>query len=445
MTPSPLQSESSTSPPTPDGVPLLGNGLAFSRNPVGAIDKWATLGDIVRLEVPGQTMYLVTGPSLIKRILVEDHETFTISPAQQRTFRGIEDHAVTTTTGDRWERLRTALRPAFTRDAMRQYADRIVDTTAGYIEQWDDGERIDLYEEMRRLAVHVLADTLLDVDISGREDIVMEAADALVDRANFRRPGQLLPDWVPTPTDRRFKRAVTELDAYVDEVIADRRNRTSGDDICSVLLDAHETGDLTLDEVRHNVVAMLLAGHDSPSVALTHVWRLLDDNPDVRRTLLDEYRNVVDGNRPSSDSYADLECAQHVVSEALRLYPPTLGVTRQATEPVTLDGYDLPAGAQFLCPQWPVHRDERFWEEPTTFNPSRWQDPADHPEYAYFPFSGGPRNCIGVNFARQELTLVLTTVLAEVELNVTSDEPLTFTPSLQLRPEPDIKATVIRR
>ena len=298
---------------------------------------------------------------------------------------------------------------------------------------------------MRRLAVTILADALLDADVRGREPVVMAAADALVDRANFRRPGQLLPDWVPTPTDRRFERAVAELDAYVDDLVADRRERKRGEDVCSVLLDAHEAGDLTLDEVRHNVVAMLLAGHDSPSVALTHVWRLLDDHPDVREGLLEEYREVVDGDRPTAESYADLERTRNIVSETLRLYPPTLGVTREATEPVTLGGYDLPAGAQFLCPQWPVHRDGRFWEAPTKFDPSRWEEPADRPEYAYFPFSGGPRNCIGMHFARQELTLVLATVLAELDLDVTVDGPLTFTPSLQLRPEPDIEATVHRR
>lgn len=445
MTTSPSSSEATAAPPTPDGVPFFGNGLAFSRDPVDAIESWASLGDVVRLKLPGQTMYLITGPELIERILVDDHEMFTISPAQRETFRGIEDHAVTTTTGDRWERLRSALRPAFTRDMMRRYADRVVDTTAAYIEQWGDGEQIDLYREMRLLAVNVLADALLDVDIRGREDVVMEAADALVDRANFRRPGQLLPDWLPTPTDRRFERAVKELDTYVDELITDRRHGELGDDVCSVLLEAHDAGNLTLDEVRHNVVAMLLAGHDSPSVALTHIWRLLDDYPDERATLLDEYRDVLDGDQPTGGSYADLERTQYVVSETLRLYPPTLGVTREVTKPVTLDGYDLPAGAQFLCPQWPVHRDDRFWAEPTTFDLSRWQETADRPEYAYFPFSGGPRNCIGMHFARQELTLMVATILGEVELDVTMEGPLTFTPSLQLRPETDIRATVTWR
>ncbi len=433
------------SPPTPEGVPLLGNGLAFSRDPVGAMEEWATLGDVVRIETPGLTTYMVTDPAAIERILADDHERFTISEAQRETFRGVEDDAVTTTTGERWTRLRSALRPAFTRDALDRYSDRMTATTAAFVDEWDDGERIDLYRELRLLTVNVLADALLDIDVRGREDVVMDAADALVDRANFRRPGQLLPDWIPTPTQRRFERTVGELDEFVDGIIDERRGSESADDVCSVLLDAHADGKLTLAEVRHNVVALLLAGHDSPSVALTYVWYLLEEHPDVYESLREEYRDVVGDGRPDAESYDDLERTRNVVTEALRLYPPTLGVSRQSTEPVTLSGYELPAGAQLLLPQRVVHRDERFWDDPTTFDPARWAEPTDRPEYAYFPFSGGPRNCIGAQFARRELTLVLATMLGRVDLDVSMDGPLRFTPSLQLRPENDIEATVARR
>lgn len=437
--------EETPSPPTPDGVPVLGNGLAFSRNPVEAMEQWASLGDVVELKTPGRTTYMVTHPALIKQILVEEHDKFSISSAQRETFRGVEDHAVTTTTGERWKRLRRALHPAFTRDAIDRYGDRMTSTAASYVDEWDDGKRIDLYREMRRLTVNILADTLLDVNIRGNEDVIMDAADALVDRANFRRLGQFLPDWIPTPTERRFNRTVEALDDFVDGIISDHRGTELGDDVCSVLLEAHDAGELSTDEVRHNLVAMLLAGHDSPSVALTYIWYLIDNHPDIRESLVDEYLEVIDGDRPRSESYDALERTRNVVSEALRLYPPTLGVSRQATESVTLDGYELPEGAEFLLPQWVVHRDGRFWGDPTTFDPSRWQGSTDRPEYAYFPFSGGPRNCIGMHFARQELTLTLATILGRVQLDVSVDGPLTFTPSLQLRPEPDIEATVRRR
>jgi len=437
--------EAAEAPPTPDGLPVFGNGLDFSRDPVGAMENWASLGDVVRLRLPGRSTYMVTHPALVERVLAGDHDQFTISAAQRETFRGVEDHAVTTTTGDRWERLRAALQSAFTRDALEQYGDRAASTTAAFVDGWDDGERVDLYREMRLLSVNVLGDALLDADLRGNEDVVLDAADALVDRANFRRPGQLLPDWVPTPTDRRFERTVGALDEFVDELLARRPPGQRGDDVCSVLLDARDDGDLTAAEVRHNVVGLLLAGHDSPSVALTYVWYALADHPEVWASLRDEYDAVVDGDRPTGETYEDLELTRHVVSEALRLYPPTLGVSRQTVEPVTLGGYELPAGAQLLLPQRVVHRDERFWDDPSTFDPSRWRGPTDRHEYAYFPFSGGPRNCVGTHFARRELTLAVATIVGRVDLDVAVDGPLRFTPSLQLRPDTDVEATVSRR
>lgn len=441
----------SATPPTPDGVPLLGNGYAFSRDPVAAMEEWASLGDVVRIRTPGQSLYMVTAPSLIERILVTDQEMFTIGPAQRETFSGVEDHAVTTNTGERWKRLRRALHPAFTRDAVDSYADGMAATAAAFVDEWDDGERIDLRREMRLLSVNVLGDTLLDADLRGREDVVTAAADALVARANFRRPGQLLPDWVPTPTERRFERRVRALDDFVDDLLAERRARSGGDDVCSVLLDAHDRGDLSLDEVRHNLVALVLAGHESPAGALTTAWYLLSEHPDVRAALVEEHDAVADGDRPAGTDYDDLERTRNVVAETLRLYPPTAGVNRQATEPVTLGGYDLPAGAQFLLPQWPVHRDERFWDDPDSFDPTRWAGGAtsaadpDRPDYAYFPFSGGPRNCVGRDFAMRELTLALATTVGRVALDVSVDGPLTFTPSVQLRPENEFGAVVRRR
>lgn len=433
-------------PPSPKGIPLLGNGLSFSRDPVSAMESWAAHGDLVRLQFLGEPMYLVSHPELIKQILVEDQHKFTIGPEQQDTFEGVEDNAMTTATGDRWKRLRRAAHPAFTRESITNYGDRMAAVTARFVDKWDDGAEFALHPEMRCLTVQILAETLLNQDIRGQEDVVIDAADAFVDRTNFRRPGQLLPDWIPTPTERRFRRTVQRLDTFVDDLIAKRQaeEMDASEDVCALLLDASEDGDLSLAEVRHNLVAFLLAGHESPSGALTRVWYLLDDHPDVYESLREEYDRVVTGDQPSIDEYADLEYTQHVVAETLRLYPPTTGINRQAVEPVTLDGYELPEGTQFLIPQWIPHRDGRFWDDPETFDPDRWTATTDRPEYAYFPFSGGPRSCIGNDFARQELTLALATMVGRVTLDVTADGPLTFIPSIQLRPATEITAAVRR-
>lgn len=425
-------------PPTPDGLPLLGNAWSFSRDPIRAMETWAAHGDVVRLEIPGQSWYLVTHPSL-----VEQANSFSIGPAQRESFEGVEDHAITTTTGERWKRLRRALHPAFARDSVERYGDRMAERTATVVDGWDDGETIDLHLEMRKLAVRILADALLDVDASGTEHVVMDASDALLDRADFGRPGQVLPDWIPTPTDRRFERAVRALDGYVEDILSERR-ASGGDDVCAALLAAEDRGELSPEEVRHTVVALLLAGHESPGLALTYVWYLLSDHPDVHESLVCEYEAVVDGERPGGESFEALERTRNVVSETLRLYPPTTGVNRRATEPVTLGGYELPAGAQLLIPQWIPHRDERFWDDPASFDPSRWRTD-DRPDYAYFPFSGGPRNCIGAQFARRELTLALATMVGRVGMAVSVDDPLTFRPTIALRPEQEMTATVHRR
>jgi len=431
-------------PPTPDGIPIIGHGMAFSRNPIDAMEQWATHGDIVRIRFFGSSLYMVTGPEYIKDILVHNSQQFTIGSRQQETFQGIEDHAMTTATGDRWKRLRRAAHPAFTRDRIEQYCDHMTAVTTRFVDNWTHGNEVDLHAEMRLLTVQLLGETLFREDLRGQEDVILEATDAFIDRTNFRRPGQMLPGWIPTPTEYRFRQSVSRLNDLVDELVANRRREgeTNTDNVCSVLFDAHENGTLTMEEVHHNLVAFLLAGHESPAGALTRVWYLLDGHPDIREALRNEVDRVVDGDRPTADAYDDLTVTKNVVREALRLYPPTTGINRQATEPVTLGEYEFPAGAKFFIPQWVPHRDGRFWEEPETFDPSRWNRETDRPEYAYFPFSGGPRHCIGADFARYELVLAVATIIDRVELELNAPDSLSFVPSIQLRPESDIRAVV---
>ena len=447
-------------PPSPDGVPLFGHGFAFSRDPFGSLEAWASQGDLVRLSFPGQTFHVVTDPELIGEILMNTGPSgsFTIGPAQREAFEGLEDEALTANTGERWRKLRKALQPAFTRETIHRYGDRMVGEAAHWIDEREDGEEIDLYREMRLLTLGVLSGTLLGADVDGTEDVVLGAADATIDRADLRRPGNLLPDWVPTPTERRFQRSVRELEKFVEECIEKRHAQAEGDDVASVLLAAHERGDLSEKEVKDNMVAILLGGHDTTAVTLTYALYLLSEHPEIRRELVEEYEEVVgsEGEEvvgsvaigtglPDVDAFDDLQRTQNVISETLRLYPPAFTANRQATRSVTLGEYEFPEGAQFLMPQWVLHRDERFWDEPERFDPSRWSRETDRPEYAYFPFSGGPRHCIGMHFARLELALVLATLVGHLELDVSVEEPLTFTPSLTLRPEVEMLATVRHR
>lgn len=427
-------------PPSPDGLPLLGNGLAFSRDPFGAIEEWAREGDVVHLRFPGQTLYMVTDPALVKQVLVADQERFTIGRQQRETFADVEDDAVSANTGERWSRLRRGLQPAFTWEGILGHGSAMSDRAATHVDCWEPGEPFDLHASMRRLTLDILGDTILGVDVGSDADVILDAADALVDRGNPGRPGQLLPGWVPTPTERRFVRAVDRLDGYVADVLA---GKSPGDgDVGSVLLAARERGDLTAAEVRDNLTAILLAGHDSSAVALTYAWYELGRHDDVREALAAEAADVVGDGLADGDDFDDLELTRNVVDETLRLYPPVWSVNREAREAVELDGYEIPAGSQLILPQWVLHRDGRYWEDPETFDPARWETDSDRPEYAYFPFSGGPRHCIGLRFARLELALALATMVQRVDLDVTVDGELTFVPSLSLRPATDVTARV---
>jgi cytochrome P450 len=301
---------------------------------------------------------MVTEPSLIEQVLVANQDAFTIGQQQRETFSGIEDDAVTANTGDHWKRLRKGLYPAFTWDGIQGYGTRMAERTADHVDRWEAGDRLDLLAEMRLLTLRILGDTLLGGSIQGDEEVMIDAADALVERADPRRFGQLLPDWVPTPTQRRFVRAVGKLDDYVADVLAECS--PGGGDVGSVLLAAHERGDLSMAEVQDNLTALLLAGHDSTAVTLTYVWYELSRHPTLRESLADEAETVVGNGFLGAAHFDALRRTRNVVRETLRLYPSTWAVNREATETIALGGYEIPAGTQVMIPQWVLHRDDRF-------------------------------------------------------------------------------------
>lgn len=431
---------------TPQKMPVFGHGIEYARDPISAIEKWGQQDDIVRLEYPGQSFYLVTGPSYIQEILVKKHGSFTIGPAQRASFTGITDHAVNMSTGDDWQRRRKAINPVFTGDTVETYRDRMISEIETSVEGWDDGETFNLHRRMRVTTMRMLIDTLLGIDIRGDEDVVIAASDALIDRANFRRLGRYLPDWIPTPTDRRFEQRVSALNDYVADRISERREDELGSDVCSVLLRASDRGVLSDQEVQHNIVGLLLAGTSSPGGTLTHAWRLLDEHPSVRQQLLEEYEAVAGDDGLTPESVDDLTATANVITETLRLYPPTVGVNREATEPVTIGDHEFDEGTQFIMPQWVPQRDPRFWDEPETFDPSRWDREQDRPQFSYFPFSGGPRFCPGKKVARQEMIIALAEMVGNLQLDISVDgDSVAFTPSMTLRPETTHHATVHRR
>ncbi|MFC6730802.1 cytochrome P450, partial [Natronoarchaeum mannanilyticum] len=273
---------------------------------------------------------------------------------------------------------------------------------------------------------------------------------ALDERADSRSPGAFLPDWVPTPANRRYRRSMEQFRETVDGLI-ERRRRAPGeyDDLLAILLDAEDESGRTMsdEEVRDQMITFLFAGHETTSLALTYAFLLLAQHDQVREKLDAEHERVLGGAAPTLADLDDLEYTETVIDEAMRLYPPAYVMFREALEDVEIGGYRVPEGTVVTLPQFRLHVDERFYDDPERFRPERWTDEFEEqlPEYAYFPFGGGPRHCIGMRFAMLELKTVLPTIAQRVDFELLSDPDPDLGAGITLQPDEDVRMRVSKR
>jgi cytochrome P450 len=438
----------SSSPPGPDGLPLLGNTLALVRDPVGFYEDVAAHdADVVRYSVAGTEGHVLKHPDHVERVLVEEPDRYWKGEVANRSVGSIvEGDGLLLAEGDVWRRQRTLLQPAFYRERVEAYADAMVTASEATVDRWGDGDVVSARDAMQQLTLEVLADTLFGVDLDEEGAAVGEAAAAILHRFDAGSLSAYLPAWVPTPRNRRFRRAIDDLDRVVDQLVAERRGDTDGrEDLLSLLLAAEEDGE-TLDdaEVRANMVTFLVAGHETTSLALTYTLYLLATHPGEARRLREELAEF-DG-APAPFELPELEHLDRVLREAMRLYPPVYTLFREPKEPVTFEGYELPAGTNLSMPQFIVHRDERFYDDPLQFRPDRWQGglAEELPDYAYYPFGGGPRHCIGMRFARMEAKLALATLVPRVDLEPVAEDPLDPQMAVTLQPGGPVRMRVDR-
>jgi cytochrome P450 len=306
------------------------------------------------------------------------------------------------------------------------------------------GRTIDMMHEMMRLTLDVACRSLFSVDIRGEAAAVARALDFLVADFTFRFERPLYPpaNRFPTPRNRQYLAAIAELDRVVYAMIADRRRTgTAGfDDMLSLLLDARdeETGQSMTDKQIHDeLITLLIAGHETTAVALTWALYLLALHPQVEQRMLAELDDVLSGQPPSAADYPRLEYTRRVVDEAMRLYPPVWITNRQVLADDVVCGYRIPAGSMVSVSPYVVQRLERWWEQPEVFDPDRFlpERSAGRPAYAYFPFGGGPRLCIGKSFALVEAALVLACIVQQTRMNVAPGYVAQPNPVATLRPK----------
>lgn len=428
-------------PPGPKGSLILGVMPEFNRDALAFITRCHDYGDVVRARFFYVPAYFIYSPDDIEYVLSTNAKNFIKSMSvRSNFFQRLIGNGLLTSEGDFWRRQRRLAQPAFHRQRISGYGDVMVKYTERMISGWGENETRDIHRDMMRLTLEIVAKTLFNADVSGDADrvgsILSEIVKPFASQATLK---WILDNRLPTPAHRRFNRLAKQIDDIVYRIIDERRasGRDEGD-LLSMLLQAQDEdgGQMTDKQLRDEVMTLFLAGHETTALTLSWAWYLLARDCDVEAKFHAELDNVLGDRAAAVSDLPRLKYTEAIVKESMRLYPPAYGVGRQAIEACEIGGYCIPAGSQIFAFSWVTHRDPRYFDQPERFDPERWTEEFTNrlPKYAYFPFGGGPRICIGNYFAMMEIVLVLATIGQRFKLQRTDDRPVEILPAMSLRP-----------
>jgi cytochrome P450 len=430
------------SPSAPKGRFLVGHLLDMRQDHLGFVTAAArTHGDFVPLQFGRRPVYLLSHPDYVEEVLVKQHRNFS-KGYFYRILEPLLGKGLVTSEGDFWLRQRRLAQPAFHRERINAFAEVMVEYTQALLAEWRDGDVRDVHEDMMRLTLRVVGKTLFDADVEeDAPDVGRELSTALAELSNqMVGPEFLLPARIPTPSRLRLQQAIRRLDPLVFRIIAERRRSgVDAGDLLSMLLQAQDEdgSSMTDGQLRDEAMTIVLAGHETTALALSWAWYLLSEHPDAQARLADEVDDVLGDRDPTVTDVPQLRYAEAVIMEAMRLYPPIFGIGRESVEACEIGGHALPAGANVYIVPWVIQRDPRFFDEPDAFKPERWLDGLQKrlPRFAYFPFGGGPRLCMGQSFAMLESVLLLSTIARSWRLELSPGHPVELLPTLTLRPK----------
>jgi cytochrome P450 len=335
-------------------------------------------------------------------------------------------------------------------DQIADYTETMVSAVDQSADEWTGEPIVNIEDEMKALTLRILVKSIFGGDIDYEGQQIRQTVEKL------QEPGQpakqpiarVVPKWVPIPMWRRYKQGIREMESVIETFVEARRDEAERhDDLLSRLLTSTDEDGEGMSEtlLRDELMTFLFAGHETTATALTFTWYLLSQHPDVERKLHAEVDAVLDVGPATFDDLSELEYTEQVIEESMRLYPPVPQIPRETTEPVEIGGYAIPEGATVAPSQWTIHRDERFWEQPAQFRPERFATERDRPQFAYFPFGGGPRRCIGQQFAMVEAKLILASLAHRYRLELQSDPEIDLAVSITTMPIDPIEMQVQAR
>ena len=411
------------------------------------LDGFHRYGDVVAFRFGPFRAFLLANPDHISRVLKEEHAHFDKDLITYRTLQNLLGLGLLTSEGPLWQRQRRIAQPAFHRRRLERFVPAVADATEAMAQDWwakPDDATVDMHTEMMALTLRIAADTLFGTGVGEREEArIAHALDVVMQNFHYRLHTPLaLPEWLPTSRNRKLAAAHADLDGVVERIIDERRRAGDADerdDLLSRFMAARdeETGEAMDDrQLRDEVMTLLLAGHETTANALTFTWHLLGRHPEVAEAARREIHEVLGNRAPTAEDLPRLDLVRRIVQESMRLYPPAWVVERRALRDMEFGGHRVPKGSICLLSQFVTHRHPDHWQDPDRFDPDRFTPEASqgrHP-FAYFPFSGGPRVCIGAGFAMLEAPLVLAGLLRRFDPRPLLEDEPELSPLITLRP-----------
>lgn len=443
--------------PGPEGHRFLGSLPAVRRDPIGLfLNSAQTYGDIVRLRFGNRTGHLLRHPDDVKHVLQDNFRNYGKQTRGFDALRELLGQGLLTAEGDFWLKQRRTAQPAFHHQQIATFADTMAKATGDMLDAWDRSPDasapLDVAEAMMNLTMRIVGLTLLSRDVSGDAAEVGQALNTILHMtmSHITRIVDVPREW-PTRRNRQFNSAKATLDRVVLGIIADRRTATNAPkDLLTMLMMAKdpETGEGMSDaQLRDEVMTIFLAGHETTANALTWTWYLLSKHPVVARQMEEEIDRVLAGRAPTLADLGQLTYTRQVLEESMRLYPPAWIVARSATGEDEIGGYRIPTGSIVFTSPFVTHRHPEFWDNPEGFDPDRFlpDKVAARPKFAYFPFGGGPRLCIGREFALMEAHLIIAQVAQRYRLHLVPGHVVDPEPMVTLRPRYGMVMTRHRR
>ncbi len=408
----------------------------------------AAVGDIAYAQIGPMQMYWINNPRDAHSVLVEQAVKFQKPGFLKKALGSIFGNGLFTSDGDFWKRQRKLMQPAFHMKRIESYARTMTELAQSLGDTWKTGGERAIEQDMTDLTLKIVAQSLFSADIASDTERLKTIRAVFADSDAFGTPN-LLPSWIPTPARQRMKKAMSELDSVIQTIIDERRRlgQDSGD-LLSMLLEAQDEDNgekMTDQQVRDEVMTLFIAGHETVASALTWVWYLLSQHPEVEAKVVQEIQAVIGDRLPAiTDRLPSIDM---VIKETLRLYPPTSGIARETIEKVQLGGYPIKKGMLVSIGIYTMHHDARYFEQPEQFVPARFakENEAQLQPYTYFPFGGGPRICIGNMFALTEARLVLATLLQRYHLSLIPGQEIVPLGGTTLRPRNGLRMMVVPR